>query len=144
MNNFIVSGKGFLVLMERNEDHTKSPVWTRVLRQATSYNSRQAIQLIEKNKLDAFIWNPYCEEPIRGMWEVVRRSDYHDFINEEEHNALEWMPRKVMMESKSDARFLISKGKTPPEYYSQEEAVEIAKQRNEVAIAELISKNSKL
>ena len=146
MNNFIVSGKGFLKSTEFNKDTLKVDiVWTNLLREAQKFNTKTAVAIIEKNKLEAFVWNPYKEEPIRGKWEVVQRQKHYDFFNDEDHKALEWKAVRVTMEKKTDVNFLLTKGVEKKGYYnSEEEAVEIAQERNQAIITELKEKMQKM
>jgi len=146
MNNFIVSGKGFLKSTDFNVDTKQvDVVWTDLLRDAQKFNTKTAVAIIEKNKLEAFVWNPYKEEPIRGKWEVVQRQKHYDFFNDEDHKALEWKAVRVTMEKKTDVNFLLTKGVEKKGYYnSEEEAIEIAQERNQAIIAELECKMQKL
>lgn len=146
MNNFIVSGKGFLKSTEFNKDTKQVDItWTSVLREAQRFNSKTAVTLISKNELEAFVWNPYKEEPIRGKWEVVQRQKHHDFFNDEDHKALEWRAIKVTMEKKTDLNFLLSRGVEKTGYYdSLEEASEVANERNQAIILELQEKMQKM
>ena len=143
MNNFIVSSKGFLQKAEY--DGTKKIfIWCENLRDALSFKSTGAKRIIESNNLDAFIWNPFKEEPIRNKWEVVRRGDSYDLLEELRHESHEWYPRKVVMESKTDAKFLSNKNIEEKCLYSYEEAVQIANEKNEKTIEDLKSKIIKL
>ena len=142
MNSFIISGYGFLAEITLDEQFKPVFKWVPSIREAKRYTSKQAKILIEKHQLKAFVWNPFKEEPIRDKWEVVRRREYHDFINDENHEALEWRAIKVKMQSDTDVKFL-TQTKTP-EYFTQEQAISIARERNQVAINELIEKNKNL
>lgn len=60
MNNFIISGKGFF--KSSNFDIIKKETvieWTNMLIEAKRFTSKTAQNIIIKNNLDAFIWNPY-------------------------------------------------------------------------------------
>jgi len=143
MNSYIASGKGFLknVSFDRdNKEHIFE--WTPTLRDAQGYNSKSARNLIDKHELDAFIWQPYAQEPVRNKWRVVRRSNHYDFFNGEDHEVLEWKAQKVTMESKSDARFIMAKGNDSREtlYDSLEEAEAVALEKNEAILEELREK----
>lgn len=142
MNNFVVSGKGFLKSSEFNVDSKKVEIeWTQILREAQRFNSKTAASIIAKNGLEAFVWNPYKEEPIRGKWEVTQRRDHYNFIHDEHHKSLEWRPGRVVMEKKTDVNFLTSKGVEKKNYYdSYEEALVVCQERNQEIIDELKSK----
>jgi len=141
MNNFIVSGKGFLKSTEFNKETLKTDItWTSLIREAQRFNAKPANTVVKKHNLEAFVWNPYKEQPVRGKWEVVKRQSHYDFCNENEHKALEWKAKKVMMESKTDVKHLMSNGVDKTEYYSEQEAREIAKERNQAIIIELQEK----
>jgi hypothetical protein len=146
MNNFIVSGKGFLKSTEFNKDTKLVDIeWTHVLREAQKFHSKSAVNLINKHNIEAFVWNPYKEEPIRGKWEVTQRREHYSFIHDENHKALEWKPEKVIMEKKTDVNFLTSKGVERKVYYdSYEEALEICQERNRQIIIELEGKMQKM
>ena len=146
MNNFIVSGKGFLKSIEFNKDEKRIYIeWTQVLRDAQRYHSKQAVNLINKHKIEGFVWNPYKEEPVRGKWEVTQRREHYSFIHDESHKALEWRPEKVIMKSKTDVNFLTSKGVDRNVYYnSYEDALEICQERNRQIILELEEKMQKM
>jgi len=143
LNNYIVSGQGFLKESHFDRDEKKQVfTWTRTLRDAKEFKSKSARLFIESNNLDAFIWNPFSEEPVKNKWRVVRRSKHHDFFNDEDHGVLEWKAQKVMMESKSDVRFLMTgRGKNPETLYdSLEEAEAIAFEKNRAILIELQEK----
>lgn len=146
MNNFIVSGKGFLKSTTFNIDYKKIDIeWTNLLREAQKFNTKTAVELIKKNNLEAFVWNPYKEEPIKGKWEVTQRKDYYNFIDDEQHKSLEWKPKRVIMEKKTDVNFLLLKGAEHSVYYdSYEEALEICQEKNRQIIIELEDKMKKM
>jgi len=146
MNNFIVSGKGFLKSSSFNiESKLIELEWTQVLRDAQKFKTKAAVILIEKNGLEAFVWNPYKEEPVRGKWEIVQRREHYSFIHDENHKALEWRPERVVMEKKTDVNFLTSKGVERNVYYdSYAEALEICQLKNLEIIKELQEKMEKM
>jgi len=143
MNKYIVSGQGFLKESHFDRDEKKQLfTWTRTLRDAKQFKSKGARLFIESNNLDAFIWNPFSEEPVKNKWRVVRRSKHHDFFNDEDHEVLEWMVQLVMMESNSDAKYLATNKNSNPEtlYDIKEEAEEVAKEKNHAILIELQKK----
>lgn len=144
MNNFIISGSGFLKSTSFNKDTKQVDIeWTKILREAQKFNNKHAVATIKKHKIDAFVWNPYTEEAIKGKWNVIQRENYYDFFNDENHNVLEWIPIKVKMENKTDVDFLLSKGIDNKKYYdSYEEALEVANIKNVEMLNELQSKIS--
>ena len=140
MNNFIVSGKGFLKPIEFDMELRKFIInWTSQLRDAATYKTyKTATQLIDKHQLDAFVWNPYVEEPIKGKWEVVKRTMYNSFDDDTNHTVLDWIPRRAIMEKKTDVNFLITKGVSDKIYYdSYADAVAACNIKNMEMINEL-------
>jgi len=146
MNNFIVSSKGFLKSIIFDKENNKHEIeYTQLLREAKRFKSKAAIELIKKFEIDGFIWNPYKEEPIKDKWCIYQRNDYYTFLDEETHNVLEWLPKKVVMESKTDVKHLTSNGINNIVYYdSYEEAAEVCRLKNTVMIKELQDKINKL
>lgn len=103
MNNFIVSGKGFLKSITFNIETKEFDIeWTQQLRDDKRFNSKSATKLIDKHQIDCFVFNPYKEEPIRGKWKIIKRRDIYC----ENHNVFEYIPERVVMESKTDVKFL--------------------------------------
>lgn len=141
-NNYIVSGEGFLKDIAFDMDNKVFiPEWTNKVREAKAYSYKSACVLIKKHNLSAFVWNPFAEEPIRNKWRVVRRRDYRSFAVDKTHETLEWKPEKVMMQSKTDVKFLNSRDSTPETLYdSLEEATVVANEKNEVMMKELQEK----
>ena len=147
-NKYIISGEGFYVGITYTDNVradivlAKTILWSKLISNAKPLTNKQAENVIKTNNLIAFVWSPFKEDPIRNKWMVVRRSEYTDWNSDETHNVLEWMVKKVIMESNSDIKFL--NGTNPTEYYSHEEAIAIAHERNQIIIEELILKNEKL
>lgn len=143
MNNFICTSQGFFTGFKTNEDFTWTPLFSHTLREAKQLRSKEARTIIQKHKIDGFVWNPYIEEPIRNQYKVVRRQNHHDFFSDEYHETLEWLVVPVKMESNTDVEFLLSKGKVKS-YLSKEAATELALERNTKALEELKNKIEKL
>ncbi len=141
-NSYIVSGGGFLKEIFFDMDNKVFvPKWTNRVREAKAYSYKSACVLIKKHNLNAFVWNPFAEEPVRNKWRVVRRRDYGCFVDGKTHEALEWKAERVVMNNKTDAKFLISRNSTPETLYdSLEEATVVANEKNEVMIKELQEK----
>ncbi len=135
-NNYIVTSKGFLKGWDKNEKNERIILYTDLIREALSFKTKTAKEVIETNNLEAFIWNPFKEEPITNKWQVVQRQSYEDFLNEETHKVLEWRVIKVRMENKTDAKFLNNRNPSD-EYHSYEEAVEICNIKNLEMLKEL-------
>ncbi len=146
MNNFIVSGKGFLKSTTFNIDSKQIDIeWTRVLREAQRFNTKTAVNIIAKNGLEAFVWNPFKEEPVKGKWEAIQRKDHHDFFNDEDHKSLEWRPMRAFLEKRTDVNFLSSNGVEKTKFYdSYEEALAVCQERNKEIIEELQEKMEKM
>lgn len=114
--NYLVSGKGFYkgkqLVYDLESGSSTIPirneiVWVDNVREAKKLSNKSARNLIKNNNLDAFIWQPYKEEPIIDQWKVIQRSNHYDFFNEENHCALEWKAVKVVHENKNDVKFSI-------------------------------------
>ena len=146
MNNFIVSGKGFFKSITFNINTKQNDIeWTELLREAKTFKTKLAISIIEENNIDAFVWNPYKEEPIKGKWIVYKRRDHYNFIHDETHKTLEWKPERVVMENKTDVKYLTSKGADKETYYnSYEEALVVCQEKNIEMINELKQKMTNL
>jgi len=146
MNNFIVSGNGFLKSITFDKENKKFNIeWTHQLREAEKFKTKSAIELINKYQIDGFIWNPYKEEPIRNKWKIVQRSEYDIFADYEKHKVLEWIPERVVMEKKTDVDYLITKGVNNKTYYdSYEDAVEACIIKNLEILNEIQEKIDKM
>ena len=82
-NSFIISSKGFLTESRMMFGTKQVVVWSDNLREARRFTNKQARNLIKKLDIECFQWNPYVEEPVKNKWEVVRRTNYNDWMNEE-------------------------------------------------------------
>lgn len=152
-NKNVVSGFGFYVETKRIYDFDdqlkvkgfeRQYVWTDKAREAKVFETKSAIAFINtlKNQnIDAFMWNPYKEEPIRDMYKVVRRTEYTSFYSEDKHKVLEWIVIKLKMANHTDAKFFANM--MEKDYYPYDEAVEIAKQKNLEMLIELEEKMNK-
>ena len=146
---YIISGKGFLksieFVSEINHFGKKKCIWTKTLQDAKAFTSNQAkgyIDIINKmfdSEDSCFIWSPFDETCTKGLYEVNRRASFYNISSENEHSILEWYIRKVTV-SKSDLSVLndMRKDKLSKQYYSFEEATEIAKQKNLIMLEELL------
>jgi hypothetical protein len=140
MNSYVVSANGFYAGYVMDDEHKKIIQWATRIRDARPLNNKNARQLIDKFNLDAWVWNPFAEEPIKDKYEVVQRT-YSSWYNngEKEPAVLEWIARKVVMQSKTDARFLYDRDKKY-DHYSMEEAEKIALEKNMAMYNELSEK----
>jgi len=147
MNNFIISGKGFLKTIFFDKETRKVIIeWTQQLRDADKYKtSKTATQKIEKFNLDAFVWNPYKEEPIKGKWEIKQRQHYNSLMDNEKHKVLEWIPQRVVMEKKTDVNYLVTKGINNKKYFdTYEDALSACKVKNLEIFHEIEEKITKM
>lgn len=150
MNNFIVSGKGFLKTVKHNKENNQLIFeWSRNVRDAYKYKTgKVAGDLIEKHQLDAFVWNPYKEEPIVGKFGICQRNYFNNSGMDDtfvEHKILEWIPERIVMEKKTDVNFISSKGIDSRTYYdTYEDAVVACRVKNMEILNELIDKMYKL
>lgn len=146
--NYLVSGKGFyggkqlvydLECVGSTIPIKNEIVWVDNVREAKNLSGKSARNLIKIHNLDAFIWQPYKEEPIINQWKVIQRSNNYGFLNEKNHCALEWKAVKVVHENKTDVKFLANPNQKN-EYYSEEDAKALAKEKNLAIIVELQKK----
>jgi len=146
MNSFIVSGKGFYKSITFNIDTKENDIeWTDLLREAKRFNTKSANSIIAINNIDAFVWNPYKEEPIIGKWTAVKRTGLYDFIHNENHKTHEWKPERAVMEKKTDVNYLTTMDAVKKTYYdSYEEALAVCQEKNIEMINELQEKITNL
>lgn len=139
MSSYIVSSKGFFKGFTFDEKFNKESIWTDKVREAKPFmTAGKAKKYITSANLDAFVWNPYAEEPIRDKYEVIKKSSqFYDRNNDLIH---EWIIRKAMMKSNTDAKFIETKQLEETKYYTLEEAQKIAFDRNMAMFAELKTK----
>jgi len=143
INKYIISGKGFL--QELKTGKLPECIWSKSIRTAKSFTFKQADGAIEyiKNNIDSnescFVWSPFEENYVTGLYEVVRRSSYYSIMDENYCDVLEWQAKKVQS-SDSDIIYLnnTKEDKKNQKYYSYEEAIEIAKMKNIRMLKELI------
>lgn len=135
-NKYIVSSNGFLKSFSY-ADNNKKPQdiiisWTPKLREALTFTTKQANNIINKYNLFCFVWNPYEEEHLTE-YKVVRRSSFTDFSDSSEHSVLEWLVIKNYS-PKTDIKFLTSNSE---ELYDLETATRIANEKNELILQEI-------
>ena len=136
-NSRLIGSKGFVKRIKFTFDDFQRVLevqYTDTIIEAKEFTTRQANNFIQNNKLDLFIWNPYKETPIRNRWDVVRKRSDSYFPTERE--TMSWEARKVIMLSKTDVKFLCKKGNLN-NYYSEEEAISEALERNNKIIIDL-------
>ena len=141
--NYVVNGFGFycgkeLVFDLESFSIPAIPIgyrykWTNKLREAKEYNSSTAkniVKALKEQDIIAFVWNPFAEEPIRDKYEVTRRKEFTNYntFDRDYHKVLEWRVEKLVMENKTDVKFL--NDTLPKNYYDYDEAVEICRQKN--------------
>ena len=67
--------------------------------------------------------------------------NFKSFIDDDIHNVLEWRPKRVVMENKTDVGYLVTKGINNKTYYdTYEEAVEACQIKNFEILNELQTK----
>lgn len=137
MSVFIAGSKGFFKSYTFDEKYNKIFHWTDKIREAKQFQTAgKATKYIAGMNLDAFVWNPYKEEPIRDKYDVIKKRSYYssnDLIHE-------WVIEKVMMKSNTDAKFIENKQTEESKYYTLEQAQEIAFERNMAMFKELKTK----
>lgn len=140
---YIVSGKGFYKETIYNELHERKVIWVNKISNAKSFKSGEANKRICNLGIDAWVWNPYEETPIKDRWDVVQRSNHYNFLDDENNLVLEWMVIRMTGLCDSDVKFI--KNKAPQNrYYSYDEAIQIAKEKNIKMLEELQTKINKL
>lgn len=139
MNNFILGSKGFLK-SKKYDPVTRETVieWTLLLREAQRFKTKGAKSVIERKGLDASVWNPYKEEPVKSKWKVIQVTDSWDSSNK----SSEWRPVKVSMKCDSDVNYLVTKGKSDGIVYydSHRDALRVSKEKNLAIIKDLEQK----
>lgn len=145
-NVYVVTAKGFYAGWDYGWDYGENPLetswkkrikWTDVLRHATPVKSKFARELIEKEKLEAFIWKPFAEEqPSEKRYKV-------EFVHDWDDECRYWDVVK-MYEKSSDIGFLRNGCKDSMQGMTHEEAMKLAKSKNAVHIAELKRRNEEM
>lgn len=119
MNNYIVTSNGFIKdIYFDKKTLTRKIEYTKHLRYAKLYSSKQAQNIIDKWKLEAFVYNPWKEEPIREKYEVVLQQSYNLDFGE----VPIYIVRRAIMEKETDAKFLQNKKLTISKLYSFDDA----------------------
>jgi len=138
-NNYIISEHGFLVDIHKksSKDDVERYNWTKNIREAGLFSGKQASTIIECSNVGCFVWNPFKHNVSQEKYEVVRRTNYRDFMNDVNHEVLEWYASKAYVDN-TDLSFMhdtylgVSK-----KFYTFEKATEIAKERNEKILKEI-------
>jgi len=105
------------------------------------HSSKEGKTLIEKHAINAFLYNPYGEEPVRDMYEVVKRNAFAEkAYNDDDHQVEEYFVRKARMVNDSDVSFLMSGKLKSSELLTYEEATQKAYDLNQKMLKELQSK----
>lgn len=139
-NKFIVSSKGFfsdIIFDKVNGVH--SIEWVQNLQKAKGMTSKQCQNLINKYKIDAFIYSPFKEFKTDKCYKIKIRNSYYDFSEEEEHDSLEYYPIKQYL-TFNDVHFLNNMNE---ELYTYDEALKICIEKNTKMILELQTKLEK-
>jgi hypothetical protein len=127
-NSFICTDKGFVKNCSKHYSSELNQMvqnieYTDKLRDALRLTRKQAESNISKYNLNAFVWNPFTEQPIRDKYRVVQARI--DYINKANHYVVE----PVKMISNSDVKFLTNS--LPTEYLDYDDAVKLCLQKNE-------------
>jgi hypothetical protein len=136
---YIVTSEGFLKdSFFDKEKLSKCFIYTNKIREAKIFKcNKSAKDYIEKNNLNAFIWNLKEQEPIKDKYRIRRRSSYINCNTfERTHDVLEYCIERIVNEHNSDLTYLKNNLKID-EYYNFEQAVEICKEKNLKMLAEL-------
>lgn len=136
MKNYICTAKGFVKSAGFNgENHEFVIEYTEKLREAKKFNTKTAQKFILNHEIEGFIWKPFAQEAVRGMYEVKQRYNYG--FEEREDKIMEWMPVKITMGSDSDVSFLMSNKLKADDAMTFEEAKTKALELNMIMVEEL-------
>ena len=148
MKNYICTSNGFVKGSKRIVPDSGEMVgsWTEVeytdkVREAQAFNTKAANKYMENHDIKGFIWKPHAQEPVRNMYTVRKRTNYH---LEDDEDALGWIPEKLTMTSDSDIGFLMSGKLKAEEAMTFEEAKAEALRLNMVMMDELKEKISEI
>jgi len=137
-NNYITTGKGFIKDIinefdEENKTFRKIIEFTPHLRYAKKFTSKTAKKLIENNEFEAFIYNPWQEEPVGTRFRIAKYHDHAHYKVEKIHRAYE-----------TDRNFLTNGQLAREKEMTFEEAKKLAVEKNNELIRILQEQNEKV
>lgn len=138
MNNFIATSFGFIKCVRYDKNLGNVIEYTPHLRYAQTFKAGGAKAFMERHDIVGFLYNPYEQEPVRGMYEVKKAGFNWD--GDDKDSIKEWKVVKAIMVSESDANWLQSKKLAGRDLLTLEEATQKAIKLNEEMLAELQQK----
>lgn len=136
---FIATAKGFikeaLSYYDKDSNQIKQTiVYTKSLREAKQFKTKSANNCISKFNLQGFIYSPFEQETAGDYCYEVKPNPYFDASDIDK---IAFAPQKVWNRQFSDLEFL--KGDKPPKdkYYTYDQAVALAKEKNLELIKQL-------
>jgi len=141
MKNYICTAEGFIKSMEYSQESQGMVIeYTDKLRYAQTFNTKGALNFMERHNIKGFVYKPYEEEPIRNMY-VVKKAYRYGFEREKkDNNVEEWIVQKAIMANESDVKFLMSKKLVQEDMMTFEEAKAKALELNTQLMSDLINK----
>ncbi len=128
MNNYITTAKGFIKSIIFNKETLKYNIeYTTKIREAQRYKTTTALAILKNHKIEGFIYNPWKEEPIRDMYEVVIKKDYSFRSNKEPEY---YIYQKAKMCNETDAKYLEKQHLVINKLYTLEQAQEKVNELN--------------
>jgi hypothetical protein len=140
MNNYIVTNLGFVKSVTFNKETLKHVIeYTDKLRYAQPYKTKNANNAMKKHGISGFIYKPFEAEPVRNMYEVKLRTNWH-ILGTKNHSIKEWMVERAMMVNETDVAFLSNGKLNSSKLFSLEEAKLRALELNQAMLNELQEK----
>jgi hypothetical protein len=150
LNNFVVTAEGFVKEVIRkpiknqgvNTYLETTVIYTKKLMHAKACSPKEAKLLIERCKLNGFVYNPYEEEPGDDKkWTVEKGGSMRIFGEEEDLESLEtYRAVRHSGNKATDVTFLVERFRPPKKLYTQSDAQKMAIELNEKMIESLKKK----
>lgn len=133
MNTFICTAQGFVKSFHFGKNALPVAEYTTNIREAKRYTSKDALRIVNDQNANiiGFLYNPWKEEPIKDMFEVVLEQSYE--LENDEYPV--YKVQKAVMKKETDVNFLLHKKLAITDLLSFNDATEKAKQLN-IAILE--------
>jgi len=138
MNNFIATSFGFIKGVKYTPELGTQIEYTPHLRYAQTFKAGGGKAFMERHDIVGFLYNPYAQEPVRGMYEVKKEGFSWD--RDDRDSIKEWKVVKAIMISESDVNWLQSKELKGRDLLSLEEAQQKAIELNNKMLEELNNK----
>lgn len=136
---FIATARGFikeafLYYDKESNEMKETIVYTSSLREAKQFKKKSANNCLQKFNLQGFIYSPFEQETIGEHCYDVKPDPYY---NASYIDKMAYAPRKVWNRQFSDLEFLKGDKHPKDKYYTYEEAVALAKEKNLELIKQL-------